>query len=465
MSLHKLHTVNRLGLGNLKNVLNPNDEETIITGYWSSDKEGRKIITKASLDELVYFQIKTSNKFEGKEIKLKLFEDDGNFSKPDEKFPAISKDKKSLIKGEYIKSVIIKNHKALIEIPLLSIWDSVVDKDFGFEIELYWVAYQKDFLFLGERLYSTLNVSHSKKHLFLKPAYLSYGFPEMLTEQGETIIFSIGDFANEELKKQLLEAAGETLDNYRYFLGTRILKSGKVATNIGEVYTRKKAIYTYDLHTNNGKEVKLMQASNFGFKNKYVNNGKLVTTKGISQIDYFTNVGLKNNILKAGKELTQIWDIFDLAKVFFNDDFTGGIPTGYLATPVSFAFALLNEAIIKPTVQGIKDDWNMGLEEDFEIIHKPKGLKACKAFVDNRNINSPLDYLDIFTPTLNKLLKNEFLSLKELTEFNKRTQNNIDSLNRSVLHTIFFKSQINKYGLNDDVLINCIFINDKFLKI
>lgn len=286
----------------------------------------------------------------------------------------------------------------------------------------------------------------------------------MLTEQGETIIFSIGDFANEELKKQLIEAAGETLDNYRYFLGTRILKSGKVATNIGEVYTRKKAIYTYDLHTNSGKEVKLMQASNFGFKNKYVNNGKLVTTKGISQIDYFTNVGLKNNILKTGKELTQIWDIFDLAKVFFNDDFTGGIPTGYLATPVSFAFALLNEAVIKPTIQGIKDDWNKGLEEDFEIIHKPKGLKACKAFADNRNINSPIKYLDVYTPTLQKLLKNEFLSVDEMDKYNQKLQLQGENSNNKAIHTIFYKAEKNKFGLNDDVFINSIFINNNLLK-
>ncbi|MCA6423590.1 MAG: hypothetical protein IM568_12355 [Flavobacterium sp.] len=53
---------------------------------------------------------------------------------------------------------------------------------------------------------------------------------------------------------------------------------------------------------------------------------------------------------------------------------------------VSLAFALLNEAVIKPTAQGIIDDFKKGLEEDFETIYKPKGLNACKAFVDNKNI-------------------------------------------------------------------------------
>lgn len=38
----------------------------------------------------------------------------------------------------------------------------------------------------------------------------------------------------------------------------------------------------------------------------------------------------------------------------------------------------------------IKEDWNKGLEDDFEMIHKPNGLEACKTFADNKNINSPI---------------------------------------------------------------------------
>ena len=438
-----------------------------ILGYWSTDKEGKNIVTKASLGTIIYFHIKTSNIEEETQISLKLFEDDGAISKNDEQFPTQIQDKSTKKKSISDLEIIVKfkldnKGKAIIKLKLEESWTSMIEDDIGLEIELYWVAYEQKHFFLGERLHSTLDVKYSKKHLFLKPAYQNYSLPEMLTEQGENIIFSIGDFANEELKKQLLEAVGESLDKYRYFLGARILKSGKVVTNIGEVYLRKKAIYTYDIHTNSGKEIKLMQASTFGFKNKYVNNGKLVTTKGISQIDYFTNVGLKNNILKAGKELTDIWDIFDLGKVFFSNDFTD-IPTGYLANPVSFAFALFNEAVIKPTIQGIKDDWNRGLEEDFEIIHKPKGLQSCKAFIDNTNIETPFDYLDICTPTLQKLLKNEFLSIKDADSYNKEVQKSGNISTNKIIHTIFFTSEKNKYGLNNDVYINCIFINGRLL--
>ena len=40
----------------------------------------------------------------------------------------------------------------------------------------------------------------------------------------------------------------------------------------------------------------------------------------------------------------------------------------------------------------MKDYGNKSLEEYFEIIHKPKGLKACESFADNRNINSPIKF-------------------------------------------------------------------------
>ena len=173
----EISKVDRLGLKTEQNNINSDDDINIINGYWSSDKNGMQPITKANLDELVYFNIKTSRKFEGKEIKLKLFEDDGDLRKPDEKFPTISNDKKNLIKREYIKTVKIKNQKATIEISLLNIWDSILDKDFGFEIELYWVAYQKDFLFLGERLYSTLNVSRSLRYIYLNTPLPRESFP------------------------------------------------------------------------------------------------------------------------------------------------------------------------------------------------------------------------------------------------------------------------------------------------
>ncbi len=434
----------------------------VLNGYWSKDKEGKIKITNTNLGEVVYFQLSSVGLKDNTKIVLQLQENDGYFFKPSTKFLTTDKNKKTSYQ-EINKNIYIKNGKAIVSLYLDELWADMIDKDLGNEIELEWMAYGDKFQ--KKVISNELNVGFSKRHLFLIPAFENYNLPEILTEQGETIVFSIGDFLSDEIEKQLVENTGKQLENYRYFLGARILKSGKVAANTGEIYTRKKAIYNYNIYTNEGKEIRLVKASNFGFKNKYVNNGKLVTTKGISQIDYFTNIGLKNNVLKAATELTEIWDIFDLAKVFFQDDFNE-IPTGYLANPVSFAYALLNEFVIKPTTQGIIDDFKKGLAEDFETIYKPKGLQACKSFVDNKNVKIGFRYLEIFTPTLQKLLKNEFLSLDEMDNYNKNIEENehIKTGNQNVVtHTIFYKAEKNKYGLNDDVLINCIFINNKFL--
>ena len=433
-----------------------------LKGYWSKDKEGKIKITKANLGETVYFHLSTEGIKDNAKIILQLEEDDAGLTKQDTLFKRLDANKK-VIEENINKTVYIKNNKAVVSLYLDELWADMIEEDPGVEIELIWRAYSLTDFLQKKVVSDELNVGYSKRHLFLKPAFENYSLPELLTKDGEAIIFSIGDFAKEEAKKQVIENAGKLSENYRYFLATRVLKSGKIATNINEVYQRKKAIYTYNIFTNEGKEITLKQASNFGFKNKYVNNGKLVTTKGISQIDYFSNIGLKNNVLKTATELTQVWDIFDLAKVFFKEDFSE-IPIGYLGNPVSFAYALLNEFVIKPTTQGIIDDFKKGLAEDFETKYKPKGLEACKSFVDNKKVNTGFDYLDIFTPTLQKLLKNDFLSLDELKNFNNKIEENENEKagNQNVVfHTIFYKTEINKYGLNDDLFINCIFINDK----
>ena len=454
-SLHKLNSVNRLGLGNEQNKLNSYYEENIVTGYWSSDKKGLQAITKTTLDETVYFQVRASKKFEGKEIKLKLYEDDGNLRKPDDKFPAISKDKKSLIKSEYIKNVKIKNQKAFIEIPLLGIWDSVIDKDFGFEIELYWVAYQKDFLFLGERLYSTLNVSRSLKYIYLNTPVDGYSLPELLTSTGETIIFALGDAV------KVNDIVTEKLDDVRFFLGCRALKQGKIVTNnLKEIRREKVKLYKFDLHTNEGVKVQVEKASNFGFKNKYVNNGKVVTTKGISQIDYFTNNGVLNNTLKLSKEIINLWDFTSLTDIMFKEGF-GTIP---FPTPIGWAVDILTQFVIIPHFNETITELKEAAFVDFEKA-KQKGLQECINYIDKstriRKEFLKMKYIKISTKTLNKLLKGDFLTIDNLINFRDANSNSTSEW----IHTVFYREDKDNYREDPIIIIECIFISDKLIKL
>jgi len=442
-------------------------EKTYIDGYWSSDFKGLKVISKANLGTVVYFHIKTVNIEVNTELVLKLFEDDGLLLPSDSKFPSISMEKstkrESITSKEIIKKVRInKNGKAVVKLELKEDWATLIDEDWGLEIELFWIVYERKNYFLGHRLNNKLDVEFSKRHLFFKPAYLNYNLPYFLTKEGDTIIFSFIDLAKAELENQFVNYVKEESENYRFALAARVLESGKIISNIGSIHERKKAIYTYDVYTNDGKKIRLKKGSNFGFKKKYSKNGKIITTKGISQIDYFSNIGLKNKALKITTELATIWDITDFAKVFFQDDLSQ-IPSAYLGNPLSFAFALISELIIKPTVLNIKEDWNKGLEDDFEMIHKPNGLEACKTFADNKNINSPIKYVDVFTPTLQKLLKNEFMSFDEMNKYNQKLQLQGENSNNKSIHTVFYKVEKNKFGLNDDFFIDSIFISDNIL--
>ncbi len=444
-----------LVIGDRQKAKEEEENNHIITGYWSSDKDGMQPITKANLDKLVYFNIKTSRKFEGKEIKLKLFEDDGYLRKPDEKFPIISKDKKSLIKSEFIRTVKIKNQRATIDIPLLNIWDSVIDKDFGFEIELYWVAYQKDFLFLGERLYSTLNVSRSPKYIYLNTPVDGYSLPELLTSTGETIIFALGDAL------KVNDKVVEKLDDVRFFIGCRALKQGKIVTNnLREIKIEKVKLYKYDVHTNEGVKIQVEKASNFGFKNKYVNNGKVVTTKGISQIDYFTNNGVLNNSLKLSKKIINLWDFTSLTEIMFKDGF-GTIP---YPTPVGWAIDILTQFVIIPHFNETITKSKEAAFVDFEKA-KQKGLQACIDYINKSTLLRKeflrMKYINISTKTLNKFLKGDFLTLDNLINFRDANSNSTSEW----IHTVFFREAKDDYREDPIIIIECIFISDELIKL
>jgi len=436
------------------------DKNYLISGYWSSDKEGKKIVTKASLGTVIYFHIKTSNIEKNTQIKLKLYEDDGGFSKDDEKFPTVvqnkSNQKKSINDLEIVKSTNLDNRgKAIIELKLEESWASMIKDDFGFEIELYWVAYEKKHFFLGERLYSTLDVAYSKRFLYVNPPIENYCLPEILTSKGLPLIFAIGNALS--VKDKAIEA----LDDSRYFIGARILETGKVITNIDEIYIRKKNIYKYNLYDNSGKEFTLKMASNFGFKNKYVNNGKLVTTKGISQIDYFSNKGVANSIKKGSKSLLELWDINELFDIMYKDDIQGDLPTSFVPTPYGFALDLLMTFVVKPFAQSIVDEIKEGFADDFEI-YKQEGWEKCKNFIKSEagKINN-YSFFGVSPKTLQKLLKGDFMKKQDVIDY----ENNV-LLSREGKNIVVFREHKDKYRKNDPVhTIECVFIDNNLLKI
>lgn len=406
-----------------------------ISGYWSSDPQGKKIIGHATLATVVYYHVKTTGIPDGKNIVLKLFDDDGLFLKPDEKFN----------KKELIKTITIRNGKASFALPLEESWNVNIEDDIGFEIELYWVAYQKEFFFMGEKLGSILNVAHSVNYLYFSPPVENYNLPEILTSTGQTIVFAIGDAL--DAKDHFIEK----LDDCRFFIGARVLEKGKLISNINEIYERKRSIYNYNIFTNDGKLVKLRQASNFGFKNVYVNNGRPVTSKGLSQIDYFSNKGVLNTALKCSKELLTIWDVTDLTDIMFKN----GLGTVPIPSPWAFASSILTEFVIKPEVEDIINKYRNRLAIDFEVA-KQKGIEACLRFVSIPDPLSQYNYEKVDTACIQKLLSGKIKSLRELVE----------NINGMPEHTIFYRQIKGDMRNPEDFMhiIDCIFVSDKLLK-
>lgn len=422
-------------------------------GYWTSNKEGTIIITHANLGSQVFFHLISKDIKDGTKLILRLSDNDG-LLKPDTMFPTKMRNQNTG-KTQYVKrvvdvNVIIKKGKATIPIFLDENWASMISSDVGSEIELQWKAYSDSF---EKTIKGILNVGYSKRFLYFKTPFEDYSLPEMLTDVGETVVFALGDFF--EIKDKIIKK----FENYRFFVGARILSTGKVVTNTGDIYLRKKSIYNYNIHTNNGKKIKIQKASNFGFKNKYIKDGKpqITTTKGISQIDYFSNTGVFPNVSKIATNVLELWDINDLGEILFTDRY-GDIPTGLLPTPIGFAFELLNSFVIKPHFENSIQDLKDATAKDFEII-KQKGLVKCKEFVDSDMLGVILmkySYELISTKTLVLLLKGEFLTKSDMINFNE-----VNSESTEWIHTVFFSSQEDQYRKSDFVhFIECIFISN-----
>lgn len=404
-----------------------------ISGYWSSDPQGKKKIGRANLEYTVYYHVNTVNIPDGTVITLKLFEDTP-FDDDVEKFP------KSHVK----KYVTIKKNKASLTLKLESSWDSVLQEDPGASMELDWKAYHKKYFPDWEELGAMLDVFPSPREIFIVAPIQSYNLPEFLTSAGQTIIFAIGDAL------EVTDKVAEKLDDCRLFIGARILKRGKVISNIGELYQLKQNIYTYNVYTNDGKKIlTLEKASNFGFQNRYVNNGQVVTTKGLSQIDYFSNKGVVNGILKMGKELLNLLPVIDVMKSVMD--------RGYGAPPVpepwAFADAIITNLIIKPQVEEIMEEFRDEIYQHFQIV-KQSGLQKCMNFIaSSAGQIGNYQYRYVSTGCIPKLVKGDFFTFTELEQYEAK----LTATQRGDLNTIIYRT------IGEKFYIECIFVNDDLL--
>jgi len=155
-------------------------------------------------------------------------------------------------------------------------------------------------------------------------------------------------------------------------------------------------------------------------------------------------------VINISRHLVSIFGFLDVLK-FAMDEHPETIMIGF--APADFLTAVVAPALI----ESIKESWDTPV---FDLAEKAKdkGLKGVNEFLLTSGTSEKkygFNVLDIDQIVLNKLLKGEINTLKELRDL-KFTERQSDS---SPIYTIFFTEIYNEEVEKYITTIDCIFIN------
>ena len=211
----------------------------------------------------------------------------------------------------------------------------------------------------------------------------------------------------EYMKSRVLDKLGEYSDKLRHTIAVRQLRKGKLVNNLGGIEFSKR-IYTQPIYDNRGKMYIVTKAANFGYRKQ----GKVVTTKGISQLDYFKDVGALNKVAKASKELLKVFDFVDLFQ-YMSGERPETIPIPFL--PLDFIVKVITPYMSNQITEMMDDVINEMVE-----AAKDKGLETVKKIKFTQGgAMKRYDTTEIDQESLNKLFKNEIETLNDLKDLNR----------------------------------------------
>ena len=455
------------------------EPEVAFSGCWTSDYEGMRNLEKdatkpmSNLGETVYFQLTVSNNIPiGTNITFKLWDEDFGdilnwFLSDDDTF-----DGKKVYRNAVVREI-NGTHKMTIKLFLNPKWYDDLVADLGsFKngcLDFYWTWEYNGKPWTSNT--NILNVYPSKTTLFIKPAYEGYGFPEIRSADGEIIVFSAGIIATEEPSKELENVMDKICENIknnamfelreemvkhsdklRFSIAIKQLKKGHLVNNMGKLeYSRR--IYTKPVFDNGGELYEITQAANFGYKKE----GKLITTKGISQLDYFKQVGVRNAILKNAEKLNFIINSIDAVK-FGMDGKMETLTTMFV--PLDFLNAVVYPSISKP----IEEVWDNIVVHDVEKA-KDNGLRGiyelAKGKLFNEDKYGRFKYIEINTDMLNKLLNNKYKTFEDLETEQIELRKSMDQYEyrSSLVYTVFYYEKIDNKIEKLTTFVETIFIN------
>jgi|UPI0006480DBF hypothetical protein len=386
--------------------------EFIIDGEWL-DKNGKPFDTNktphAKIGDEVYFRVKTKDIPIDTPLRFELWESDGITistvigtifdSRMFDDFVPLHATEGGAID---VTANIDKDGYATFSLDLTEYFEGLIKDDSGSYIELYFIARYigYDVAYLPRDAKKYLKVGYSDRTLYLQSAAENsqYGLPEFRTADGDILIFSgnvqkvgdssfpqeeeeksFGDRVEEKVKEHIEEKIDEKkeetikdlLEKSRNAIAVHQLKMKKLAFNDGVVRTRSR-LYSTTSFDNAGEEFTVQRASNYGFRNRAT--GEVVTSRGISQLDYFRETNIYSKAAKVGLHVLECLAFLDLAKFLSGNGEQGQLPGPIPA--LDFVIGLM----LEDTKEQIKNMVDEAISVTLETA-KNLGIKGIKEFI------------------------------------------------------------------------------------
>ena len=435
----------------------------LIKGWWSADKEGEKIITKAFLEDTVYFHIVLMGKYnDGDKLSLQLYDYDSFMW-----FDYLNTDDKI----ENPKECTIKDGKVVLKVYLKPQWKEYIDDVFfGADIDLYWnVDYNKENININlpseEKYY--LRVTNNR-NIYIKPACpeKEYYFPEIYSFSGEMIVFAdiLEDWSKgymgEKISKKIQEWTTKKVES----IVLAKLNKGQLGTNFKKVIqgAHKKRIEVIE-HLADGRQVSYSRAPNRG------TGVKGETTKGILQYSFFEQSGGRVKglfLLKEGLGMfADMKDLFDFAKGGDISDATANVIMLLIrsANPLLGLFVSVGmQILIDPIIQTRKD-W---MKDDIETLMKAKNIGILKLLdevhsYEEEKLEEATSYhiKEISTEVMQALLDGTIKNRKQLSDFSKKYPHK--SIKMKFEEKFYFLSEVYMLFKEDNGMIIDSFLTNK----
>ncbi len=411
-----------------------------ITGWWSSQKsyDPRYKITEARLEDTVYFVIKTTGVPSGTQIDLQLYNLEELFLL-DYLYP----DKYRFDGNIKTAETHIQNDYAIIELQLPKTWTKDVEEDGGV-LELYWKVTSSNMkdTCLPKSKKDFLNVKVSDRDLFIEPSYINSGMPEVYTKNGEQLFFI--KFIEDEIKDKITEEVAETIEFYKNKIALAKLAKGYMVNNEGKVYESlsdgsRREVYDCSYYTTDGKIVYVKQGRNWTTR---TGDGKILTTKGINEYEYFANNGARVTILNLLSKGIGYWDIFSSVTNMNASDNSKPLSVSLpgITGNCGMAISLLVE------LGGLiaEDMYYKGEKLYSEYVHeelckaKSKGLYEVQRVVQRANnsktSNLRFEFIKVSFNLADELIKGKY---KKFRGFRVASEEEVDDKNITILYEYF----------------------------